>query len=192
MRNYEVTFIVDPALSDDEIKTAAKTYHDKLKKAGQIVFFNEMGVRQLAYPINNRNTGIYYCIEFEIEKGEFIRELELIMRRDERLLRFLTVKLDKYGVQYNADKRAGKIGTVKKKKKKDEKEESRDRRRGTHRRNRQKKEEETPKVKAPAEKEIAEEVKEAPTAEKAIKETEIVAKETEVVEESNADAPVEN
>ena len=128
MRNYEVTFIVDPVLSGDEINATAQTYVDTLKKEGaKIVHVNEMGLRQLAYPINRRTTGVYYCVEFEIESGEMIPRMELALRRDERIMRFLTYKLDKYGVKYNEDKRAGKIGTVKKKKKEDKKERGRGR-----------------------------------------------------------------
>lgn len=117
MRNYEVTFIVDPVLSGDEIKSTARTYVDMIKNEGaKIVHDGEMGLRQLAYPIKRRTTGIYYCTEFEVENGDMIAKMELAMRRDERIMRFLTVALDKYGVKYNADKRAGKIGSSKKKK----------------------------------------------------------------------------
>ncbi len=119
MKNYEVTFIVDPVLSGDEIKATAQTYVDHLTNEGcQIVHVDEMGLRQLAYPINRRTSGIYYCIEFEAPNGELIDVMELALRRDERIMRFLTVTLDRYGVKYNADKRAGKIGKVKKKAKK--------------------------------------------------------------------------
>ena len=118
MRNYEVTFIVDPVLSGDEIKTAAQTYVDMLQEQDcKIVHVDEMGLRQLAYPINRRNSGVYYCIEFQVESGEIISKVELAMQRDERLIRFLTARLDKYGVKYNADKRAGLIGKKKKDKK---------------------------------------------------------------------------
>jgi len=135
MRNYEVTFIVDPTLSSDEIKSAAKKYEKILADAGKIVYVTEIGLRQLAYPIKNRNTGIYYCVEFEVANGEIIDKMELSMKRDEAILRFLTVKLDKYGVKYNEDKRAGKIGTIKKKKKVVE-EDSRDKRRNNRRKKR--------------------------------------------------------
>lgn len=122
MRNYEVTFIVDPVLSSDEIKGTAQTYEDLIKDGGgKIVHMDEMGLRQLAYPINRRSSGIYYSVEFEIENGSIIQNLELSMRRDERIMRFLTVALDKYGVKYNADKRDGKIGKVQRKEKKDKK-----------------------------------------------------------------------
>lgn len=118
MRNYEVTFIVDPVLSSDEIKSAAQTYEEFIKnEGGTITHIDEMGLRQLAYPINKRSSGIYYTIEFEIESGSIIGKLELSMRRDERIMRFLTVALDKYGVKYNDDKRNGKIGKVAKKEK---------------------------------------------------------------------------
>ena len=114
MIQYEVTFIVDPVLSGDEIKSTAQTYVDSIKKAGgEIVHFDEMGLRQLAYAIKKRTSGIYYCIEFSAVNGELIAPMELAFRRDERVLRFLTVRLDKFGVKYNADKRAGLIGKTK-------------------------------------------------------------------------------
>ena len=114
MRNYEVTFIVDPVLSGDEIKAAAQTYVDQLKENDcEIVHMDEMGLRQLAYPINRRTSGVYYSVEYKTETGEIIEPLELSMRRDDRIIRFLTVKLDKYGVKYNDDKRKGLIGKKK-------------------------------------------------------------------------------
>ncbi len=133
MRNYEVTFIVDPVLSGDEIKATAQTYVDLLKNEKcNIVHVDEMGLKQLAYPINKRQSGVYYCIEFESETGDFIGNMELSLRRDERIMRFLTVALDKYGVKYNDDKRKGLIGSSKKKKESskdtDERERPRDRR----------------------------------------------------------------
>ena len=125
MRNYEVTFIVDPVLSREEIDATAQTYVDHLKKEGcKIVHVDRMGLRQLAYPINRRSSGEYYCIEFEAPDGKLIDDAELALRRDERIMRFLTLKLDKYGVKYNEDKRNGLIG---KKKKKKEESESRSR-----------------------------------------------------------------
>lgn len=117
MRNYEVTFIVDPVLSGDEIKATAQTYVDRLQAEGAtIVHVDEMGLRALAYPINRRSSGVYYCIEFQIttEGAAFLTAFELSLKRDERLLRFLTVQLDKYGVKYNDDKRKGLIGSKKK------------------------------------------------------------------------------
>ena len=116
MRNYEVTFIVDPVLSGDELKATVDKYIKIITDAGgEIVFVNELGLRPLAYQINKRASGTYYCVEFATDNVAFITKMELTMRRDENLLRFLTVALDKFGVKYNEDRRAGKIGSAKKK-----------------------------------------------------------------------------
>ena len=110
MRHYELTFIVDPVLSNEEIQTVRQTYEDQVKKLGcTIVFVDDIGLKQLAYPLNKRNSGIYYTIEFAAETGEAIASIELAMRRDERIMRFLTIALDKFGVKYNEDKRNGLI-----------------------------------------------------------------------------------
>ena len=118
MLNYETTFIIDPVLSGEGAKQAAENYleHIKNEGAGIIVQVNEMGLRQLAYPIKNRTSGVYYCVEFSTADSTFINKLELAFRRDERIMRFLTVSLDKFGVKYNADRRSGAILSYKKKK----------------------------------------------------------------------------
>ena len=116
MKHYEVTFIIDPVLSGDEIKSTASTYETLLKDQGcHIVHVNAMGLKQLAYPINKKSSGVYHCVEFSSEKGDVISKLELSLRRDERIMRFLTAKLDKYGVKYNEDRRSGKISAYKNK-----------------------------------------------------------------------------
>jgi small subunit ribosomal protein S6 len=131
MTNYEVTFIVDPVLSGDEISATAQTYIELLKNEGSnIVHVNELGLRPLAYEINRRQSGVYYCVEFEVEKGDFLTNMELSLRRDERIMRFLTVRLDKYGVKYNADKRSGLIGKRKPVERKRDEDEQRGNNRG--------------------------------------------------------------
>ena len=110
MRHYELTFIVDPVLSNEEIQTVRQSYEDLIKKLGcKITHVDDLGLKQLAYPLNKRNSGIYYSIEFETENGEAIAPLELALRRDERIMRFLSIALDKFGVKYNEDKRNGLI-----------------------------------------------------------------------------------
>ena len=114
MKNYEVNFIVDSVLSGDEINATAQTYFDMLTSNDcTIVDKGEMGLRQLAYPIKGRTTGVYFCTEFQVPSGAFISKLELALRRDERIMRFLSVRLDKFGVKYNDDKRNGLIGKKK-------------------------------------------------------------------------------
>lgn len=111
MRHYEVTFIVDPVLSGDEVKATAEHILEEIKQfGGNIVAVDEMGLRQLAYPINKRSSGVYYCYEFSCTDASWLAKFELNLKRNEKLLRFLIVKLDKYGVKYNNDKRNGRIG----------------------------------------------------------------------------------
>jgi small subunit ribosomal protein S6 len=115
MRHYEVTFIVDPVLSGDEVKSTAEQIQRELTGFGaNIVAVDEMGLRQLAYSINRRSSGVYFSIEFGCEVADWLGKFELNLKRNERLLRFLTVRLDKYGIKYNDDKRNGLIGKKKK------------------------------------------------------------------------------
>ena len=114
MRHYEVNFIVDPVLSGDEVKSTAENIQKDLISLGAtIIAVDEMGLRQLAYQINRRSSGVYFCIEFGCEVADWLGKFELNLKRNERLLRFLTVKLDKYGIKYNDDKRKGLIGSKK-------------------------------------------------------------------------------
>lgn len=110
MRQYETTFIINPTLSGDEIKQTAQMYVDFLKEeGGEIIHVENMGVKQLAYPIQKRSSGAYYFVEYNSPSGEVINKMELAFRRDDNVLRYLTVKVDKHRAQYNVDKRAGRF-----------------------------------------------------------------------------------
>jgi small subunit ribosomal protein S6 len=105
MNQYETVFIVTPVLSDEQMKEAVKKYEDYLAKAGaEIVHEEHWGMRKLAYPIQKKSTGFYQLIEYKAE-GDVIANVETELKRDERVLRFLTVKLDKHAVAYNEKKR---------------------------------------------------------------------------------------
>ena len=108
VKQYETVFIVTPVLSEDQIKETVNKYTSLLKEKGaEIVYENNWGMRKLAYPIRKKTTGFYYLIEFKAE-GSVINDLEVAYKRDERLLRFLTVSLDKHAVAYNEKKRNAK------------------------------------------------------------------------------------
>ena len=105
MNQYETVFILTPVLSEDQMKEAVKKYEDYLTKAGsEIVHEEHWGMRKLAYPIQKKSTGFYQLIEYKAE-GNVIADVETELKRDERVLRFLTVKLDKHAVAYNEKKR---------------------------------------------------------------------------------------
>lgn len=106
VKQYETVFIVTPVLSEEQIKETVKKYQTLLTDNGaEIVFENNWGMRKLAYPIQKKTTGFYYLIEFKAE-GNVIATLETAYKRDERLLRFLTVSLDKHAIAYNEKRRA--------------------------------------------------------------------------------------
>jgi small subunit ribosomal protein S6 len=106
--HYETVFIMTPVLSEEQMKETVKKYTDFLTNRGaEIVYTNNWGMRKLAYPIKKKSSGFYYLIEFKAE-GSVIADLEIAYKRDERLLRFLTVSLDKHAVAYNEKKRNAK------------------------------------------------------------------------------------
>ncbi|MDR1005705.1 MAG: 30S ribosomal protein S6 [Bacteroidales bacterium] len=106
VNQYETVFIMTPVLSDQQIKETVKKYQKILSdNNAEIVFEHNWGMRKLAYPIQKKTTGFYYLIEFKAE-GSVIAKLETYYKRDETLLRFLTVALDKHAIAYNEKKRA--------------------------------------------------------------------------------------
>ncbi len=108
LNKYETVFILTPVLSDDQAKEAVKKYQDFVKSNGGKVSQNEnWGLKKLAYPIQKKSTGFYYLMEFEAP-GAIINPFEVEFKRDERVLRFLTTRMDRHHVDY-AEKRKVKI-----------------------------------------------------------------------------------
>ncbi|MBN1117975.1 MAG: 30S ribosomal protein S6 [Bacteroidales bacterium] len=106
MNRYETVFIATPVLSEAQMKEAVEKFKTLITGAnGKIVHEENWGLKKLAYPIQKKSTGFYYLLEFEAE-GEFISKLEIEYRRDERIIRFLTFKLDKYAAAYAEKKRS--------------------------------------------------------------------------------------
>ena len=104
MNHYETVFILTPVLSDDQMKEAVEKFKDVLKQNDATLVNEELwGLRKLAYPIQKKSTGFYVLFEFEADPT-IVKRLETAFRRDERVIRFLTFRLDKYAVEY-AEKR---------------------------------------------------------------------------------------
>ena len=96
MNNYETVFILTPVLSDAQMKEAVEKFTNLLKEQGaEIVNEENWGLRKLAYPIDKKTTGFYQLVEFKANP-ETITTLEINFRRDERVIRFLTFRQDKY------------------------------------------------------------------------------------------------
>ena len=108
MNHYETVFIATPVLSDTQMKETVEKFKGILANNGaEIVHEENWGLKKLAYPIQKKSTGFYYLVEFTSE-GELINKLETEYRRDEKIIRFLTFKLDKYAVEYSEKKRSKK------------------------------------------------------------------------------------
>ena len=105
VNQYETVFIATPVLSEEQMKETVNKFRSILSDRGaEVVQEDDWGLRKLAYPIQHKTTGFYYLIEFKGE-GAIIDKLETEFRRDERILRFLTVKMDKYHIEYNEKRR---------------------------------------------------------------------------------------
>ena len=110
MNQYETVFILTPVLSDDQTKETVEKFKKVLTDNGaEIVNEEAWGLKKLAYQIEKKTSGFYFLMEFKAEP-EVIKTLETAYRRDEKVIRFQTVKLDKYAIEY-AEKRRKKYAT---------------------------------------------------------------------------------
>jgi len=106
MNNYETVFILTPVLSEAQVEEAVNKYVDLIKEKNcEIVAKENWGLKKLAYPIQLKKNGFYTLIEFKGE-GSVVADLELAFKRDERVIRYLTTKLDKHAVDYAVTRRA--------------------------------------------------------------------------------------
>lgn len=107
LKNYETVFILTPVLSDEQMKDTIDKFIDVLKNNGaEIVNEERWGLKKLAYPILHKSTGFYSLVEFNAEP-QVVAVLEKEFKRDEKVMRFLTIALDKHSLEYNAKRRRG-------------------------------------------------------------------------------------
>ncbi|PCH50840.1 MAG: 30S ribosomal protein S6 [Flavobacteriaceae bacterium] len=104
MNHYETVFILNPVLSEVQIKEAVQKFNDYLvSKGAEMISKEDWGLKKLAYAIQNKKSGFYHLFEYKVN-GEEISSFELEFRRDDSVMRYLTVKLDKHAVAW-AEKR---------------------------------------------------------------------------------------
>jgi small subunit ribosomal protein S6 len=107
MKNYETVFILNPVLSDDQMKDTVEKFVKVLKKGkADVINVEQWGLRKMAYPVQHKSTGFYNLIEFSASP-DLVNTLETEYRRDESVMRFLTTVLDKHAVVYNERRRKG-------------------------------------------------------------------------------------
>ncbi len=103
---YETVFIMNPVLSEEQVHDAVAKFRKYLADhKAEIIFENNWGMKKLAYPIQKKKSGFYYLIEFKSSSPEMVSKLELEYKRDERIMRFLTVGLDRHAITYNEKRR---------------------------------------------------------------------------------------
>ena len=105
LNHYEAAFVLTSVLSEPQMKEAVDKFEKLLaENGGTILAREEWGLKKLAYPIQGKTTGFYALLQFDVEP-EMIAKLETAFRRDERVLRFLTTRLDKYAFEYSEKRR---------------------------------------------------------------------------------------
>jgi small subunit ribosomal protein S6 len=110
MYTYETVFIMNPVLSENQIKETVKKFIDHIKNnKGSITHEENWGLKKLKYTIQKKKTGFYYLIEFQAD-GDVINDFEIELKREERVIRWQTIRLDKFALEY-AKKRINKLST---------------------------------------------------------------------------------
>ncbi|MDB4297185.1 30S ribosomal protein S6 [Flavobacteriaceae bacterium] len=104
MNHYETVFILNPVLSESQVKETVQKFEDYLvSKGAEMLHKEDWGLKKLAYTIQKKKSGFYHLFEFKAE-GDVVSPFELEFRRDDSVMRYLTVKLDKHAAAW-ADKR---------------------------------------------------------------------------------------
>lgn len=107
---YETVFILTPVLSEAQIKEAVEKFKKTLTDNGaELVHEEHWGLRKLAYSIQKKNTGYYQLVQFKANAA-IVATLETDFKRDDRVMRYLTTKLEKYALDYSERRSKGLIG----------------------------------------------------------------------------------
>ena len=91
--NYEVVYIMDPALGEEAIAAMIEKFKALVETQGTVAAIDDWGKRRLAYPINDMAEGYYVLMNFE-SKPEFPAELERVMKITEGVMRCLTTAVE--------------------------------------------------------------------------------------------------
>ena len=94
MKRYETIYIANPNLEDDSLKEVIAKFSDVIeKKRGSVVKIDDWGKRKLAYEVKRFDKGHYVLVDF-LGLPEAVTELERTLKLDDRILKYLTVKIE--------------------------------------------------------------------------------------------------
>lgn len=98
--HYETAIIINAALDDEQIESILTRIQDRITTNGGVIDETEKwGRKRLAYMIDKHRVGFYIIYRFEAP-STLISDLERFLRLDESILRFLTIKLEKFAIEY--------------------------------------------------------------------------------------------
>lgn len=110
---YESVIILTPVLSEKQMEDAITSYRQLIiENGGEVTHEENWGLTKLAYPIQKKVTGFYHIYEFTAPT-DIVGKLELSFRRDEQVMRYITVKLDKHAAKFNERKKNGEFNKAK-------------------------------------------------------------------------------
>jgi len=116
-KNYETVFIINPVLSEKQVEDTVKKYKKQLDSYKVKFVCNEsLGFKELAYPINKKNSGFYHLFQYESTDINVVKNLEVELKRDRSVLRYITVSLCKDGIEFNTRRAKGEFNKKKEKK----------------------------------------------------------------------------
>ncbi|MDH3005007.1 MAG: 30S ribosomal protein S6 [Candidatus Shikimatogenerans sp. JK-2022] len=105
LRHYETIIIFTPVLSEEQINNAYIEYKLYLKKNNvNIIKKEKWGMKKLAYKIKNKTNGFFYLLEYESDPS-FIKNLNNKILQDERIIRYLTIKMNKHAIEYSLNRK---------------------------------------------------------------------------------------
>ena len=94
MKRYETIYIANPNLEDDALKEVVAKFSDIIeKKRGSIVKIDDWGKKKLAYEVKRFDKGHYVLLDF-CGFPDAVAELERTLKLDDRILKYLTVKIE--------------------------------------------------------------------------------------------------
>jgi small subunit ribosomal protein S6 len=107
MKKYEIVFVADPRLSEEEVVTLTDEYKEMLTASGGSISKQESwGKKRLAYPIDKLSEGYYVLYNVELDSGNPFPEVERRMEQSDKVLRYLTVRLDDGRLRERPDRTA--------------------------------------------------------------------------------------
>lgn len=93
MTNYEVMFIIEPALEEAKKEATIEKVKDIIAADGEVSKVDVWGMKKLAYPIEKKNEGYYVVIEFAAST-ELPKELDRRLRISDDVMRHIIINKD--------------------------------------------------------------------------------------------------